>query len=62
MLHNMSQMRRTAHEALSSRDGADNKKCIRMLRCVGKPCPHAASHRIQTQLSSRHTAPQVIYS
>ena len=38
------------------RDGADNKICIRMLRCVRKPCPHAAPHRIQTQLSSRCTA------
>ena len=37
------------------------KKCIRMLRCVRKPCPHAAPHHIQTQLSSRYTAPQVIY-
>ena len=45
------------------RDGANNKKCIiRMLRCVCKPCPHAALHRIQMQLSSRCTAPQVIYS
>ena len=26
-------------------DGADNKKCIRMLRCVRKPCPHAAPQR-----------------
>ena len=24
------------------RDGADNKKCIRMLHCVCKPCSHAA--------------------
>ena len=40
-----------------TRDGADNKKCIRMLRCVRKLCPHAAPHRIQTQLSSRCTAP-----
>ena len=40
-----------------TRDGADNKKCIRMLHCVRKPCPHAAPHRIQTQLSSRCTAP-----
>ena len=39
------------------RDGADNKKCIRMLRCVRKLCPHAAPHRIQTQPSSRCTAP-----
>ena len=46
----------------NSRDGADNKKCIRMLRCVRKPCPHAAPHHIQTQLSSRYTAPQVISS
>ena len=38
------------------RDGAHNKKCIRMLRCVRKPCPHAAPHRIQTQLSSRCTS------
>ena len=42
---------------LEIRDGADNKKCIRMLRCIRKPCPHAAPHRIQTQLSSRCTAP-----
>ena len=42
---------------LCSRDGANNKKCIRMLRCIRKPCPHAAPHRIQTQLSSRCTAP-----
>ena len=41
----------------ATRDGADNKKCIRMLRCVRKLCPHAAPHRIQTQLSSRCTAP-----
>ena len=40
-----------------TRDGADNKKCIRMLRHVRKPCPHAAPHRIQPQLSSRCTAP-----
>ena len=40
-----------------TRDGADNKKCIRMLRCVRKLCPHAAPHRIQTQLSSRCTVP-----
>ena len=40
-----------------SRDGADNKICIRMLRCVRKLCPHAAPHRIQTQLSSHCTAP-----
>ena len=40
-----------------TRDGADNKNCIRMLRCIRKPCPHAAPHRIQTQLSSRCTAP-----
>ena len=31
--------------------GGDNKKCIRMLRCVRKPCLHAAPHRIQTQLN-----------
>ena len=37
--------------SLSTRDGADNKKCIRMLHCVRKPCPHAAPHRIQTQLT-----------
>ena len=42
-------------------DGVDNKKCIRMLRCIRKPCPHAAPHRIQTQLSSCCIAPQVIY-
>ena len=42
---------------LELRDGANNKKCIRMLRCIRKPCPHAAPHRIQTQLSSRCTAP-----
>ena len=42
---------------VQSRDGADNKKCIRMLRCVRKPCPRTAPHLIQTQLSSRHTAP-----
>ena len=42
---------------LYGRDGADNKKCIRMLHCVRKLCPHAAPHRIQTQLSSRCTAP-----
>ena len=42
---------------LSIRDGADNKICIRMLRCVRKLCLHAASLRIQTQLSSRCTAP-----
>ena len=41
----------------SNRDAADNKKCIRMLRCVRKPCPHSAPHCIQTQLSSRCTAP-----
>ena len=44
------------------RDGANNKKSIRLLRRVRKPCPHAAPHRIQTQLSSRCTAPQVMYS
>ena len=33
-----------------------------MLRCVRKPCTHAAPHRVQTQLSSRCTAPQVMYS
>ena len=38
-----------------------NKKCIRMLRCVRKLCPHAEPHHIQTQLSSRRTAPQVKY-
>ena len=38
------------------RDGVDNKKCICMLRCIRKPYPHAALHRIQTQLSSRCTA------
>ena len=53
---------RTCTFLVHIRDGADNKKCIRMLHCVRKPCPHAAPHRIQTQLSSRHTAPQVIYS
>ena len=42
----------------SDRDGADSKKCIRMLRRVRKLCPHAAPHRIQTQLSSRCTAPR----
>ena len=40
-----------------SKDGADNKKCIRMLRCIHKPCLHAAPHRIQTQLSARCTVP-----
>ena len=40
-----------------SRDGTDNKKCIRMLRCVRKLCPHAAPHRIQTQLSLHCTVP-----
>ena len=45
-----------------SRDGADNKKCIRMLHCVRKSCSHAAPRRIQTQLSSRCTVPQVMYS
>ena len=40
----------------AARDGADNKKYNRMLRCVRKPCPHAAPHRIQMQLSSRYTA------
>ena len=34
-----------------TRDGADNKKCIRMLRCVREPCPHAAPHLIQTHLT-----------
>ena len=34
-----------------NRDGAENKKCISMLCCVRKPCPHAAPHCIQTQLS-----------
>ena len=34
-----------------SRDDADNKKCIRMLRCVRKPCP--TLHR---------TEPQIIYT
>ena len=43
------------------RDGVNNKKCIRMLRCVRKPCPHAAPHRIQTQLSSRCTASYISY-
>ena len=47
----------TALRGLGIRDGADNKKCIRMLCCVRKLCPHAAPHRIQTQLSSRCTAP-----
>ena len=42
---------------ISIRDGVDNKKYIRMLRRVRKRCPHAAPHRIQTQLSSRCTAP-----
>ena len=50
------------HALVHSRDGADNKKCIRMLHRVHKPCPHAAPHRIQTQLSSHCTAPQVMYS
>ena len=34
-----------------SRMSLRNKKCIRMLRCIRKPCLHAAPHRIQTQLS-----------
>ena len=42
-----------------ARDDANNKKCIHMLRRVPKPCPHAAPRHIQTQLSSRCTAPQV---
>ena len=45
-----------------ARDGANNKKCILMLRCVRKPCLHAARHRMQTHFSSRYTAPQVIYT
>ena len=49
-------------DSTSGRDGADNKKCIRMLHRVRKPYPHAAPHRTQTQLSSRCTAPQVMYS
>ena len=53
--------RKVAEKGLRFRDGADNKKCIRMLRCVRKPSPHAAPHRIQTQLSSRCAAPQVKY-
>ena len=52
----------TYPEAWQTRDGAENKKCIRLLRCVRKSCPHAAPHRIQTQLSLCYTAPQVIYS
>ena len=47
----------TASNKVCGRDGADNKKCICMLCCIRKPCPHAAPHRIQTQLSSRCTAP-----
>ena len=42
---------------IGTRDGANNKKCIRMLRCIRKPCSHAAPHRIQTQLSSHCTTP-----
>ena len=53
---------RRRESQLSTRDGVDNKKCICMLRRVRKPCSHAAPHRIQTQLSSRCTAPQVTYS
>ena len=44
-----------------TKNGADNKKCIRMPHCVRKPCPHAAPHRIQTQPSSHYTASYLFF-